>query len=143
VLLFHGFDPGRPAHSYWFTPGGGLDNGETTAEGAARELFEETGLRRTPTQLGPPVWSEVTEYPFDGLRYRQEQDFFLVRVDSWQVDTAGFDQVERDTVDGHRWWSAVELAATAERYYPENLPDLLEGLFAGGVGGTGHRSLEG
>ena len=128
VLLFHGYDPARPGHGYWFTPGGGLDEGETMAEGAARELHEETGLRLPVERLGPPVYREVTEYPFDGVQYRQEQEFFLVRVESWQVDTAGFEEAERNSVDGHRWWTLDELATTDQRYYPLNLADLLRGL---------------
>jgi 8-oxo-dGTP pyrophosphatase MutT (NUDIX family) len=128
VLLFHGFDPARPTHGYWFTPGGGLDDGETMAQGAARELFEETGLRMAVDELGPPVWREVTEFPFDGLRYRQEQEFFVVRVESWEVDTGGFEEVERNSVDAHRWWTLADLAATDQRYYPTNLPELLRGF---------------
>ncbi|MFR9778011.1 NUDIX hydrolase [Micromonospora sp. MS34] len=125
VLLFAGTDPGRPGHGYWFTPGGGLHAGEAPAEGAARELAEETGLRLGPDELGAPVWSETVEFPFDGVWYRQEQEFFLVRVASWEVDTTGFDEVERASVHGHRWWRVNELAATTERYYP---PDLSERL---------------
>jgi 8-oxo-dGTP pyrophosphatase MutT (NUDIX family) len=125
VLLFAGTDPARPSHAYWFTPGGGLDPGESPADGAARELAEETGLRLTPAELGPPVWAETAEFPFDGVWYRQEQEFFLVRVPAWEVDTAGFDEVERASVTGHRWWSLDELAGTDERYYPEDLPAVL------------------
>ncbi|OLB76712.1 MAG: NUDIX hydrolase [Actinobacteria bacterium 13_2_20CM_2_71_6] len=128
VLLFHGFDPARPGHGYWFTVGGGLDEGETQVQGAARELFEETGMRVDPEELGEPVWREVTEFPFDGVWYRQEQEFFLLRVPAWEVDTAGFDEVERASVDDHRWWSADELEATGERYYPPSLPTLLRSL---------------
>ncbi|TDB75028.1 NUDIX hydrolase [Micromonospora sp. KC723] len=131
LLLFEGFDPARPDHRYWFTPGGGLDPGETPAQGAARELAEETGLRLAPAELGDPVWSETVEFPFDGVRYRQEQEFFLVRVDAWEVDTAGFDAVERATVSGYRWWPAAELATTDQRYYPENLPVVLVRALAG------------
>jgi 8-oxo-dGTP pyrophosphatase MutT (NUDIX family) len=128
VLLFHGYDPARPAHGYWFTPGGGLDDGETMPAAAARELYEETGLKLDGDQLGPAVWREVTEFPFAGRRYRQEQEFFVVRVESWEVDTSGFDEVERDSVDAHRWWTLAELAATDQRYYPDNLPELLRGF---------------
>ena len=134
VLLFDGSDPGRPGHRYWFTPGGGLDRGETPAEGAARELAEETGLRLAPAELGAPVWSETIEFPFDGVWYRQEQEFYLVRVPGWEVDTAGFDEIERASVHGHRWWAVAELAATAERYYPIDLPDRLGRVLAGSGG---------
>jgi 8-oxo-dGTP pyrophosphatase MutT (NUDIX family) len=125
VLLFRGRDPARPEHRYWFTPGGGLDPGESPVSGAVRELAEETGLRVTPEELGEPVWREVTEFTFAGRWYRQEQQFFLVRVPAWEVDTAGFDQVERETIDDHRWWTMDELARTPERFYPADLPEVL------------------
>jgi 8-oxo-dGTP pyrophosphatase MutT (NUDIX family) len=128
VLLFHGYDPARPEHAYWFTPGGGLDERETAAEGAARELFEETGLSVPADRLGGAVRREITEFPFAGNWYRQEQEFFLLRVDSWQVDTVGFSDIERDSVDGHRWWSVEDLDATTERYYPADLADLVRSL---------------
>ncbi|MEU6022143.1 NUDIX domain-containing protein [Micromonospora sp. NPDC047134] len=126
LLLFRGFDPARPEDGrWWFTPGGGLDPGESYPEGAARELAEETGLRLAMTQFGEPVHAEVTEFSFDGVWYRQEQRFFLVRVAAHEVDTTGFSEVERNSVDGHRWWSAQELRSTAERCYPLDLPEVL------------------
>lgn len=131
VLLFHGIDPARPWHSYWFTPGGGLDPGESWADGAARELVEETGLRRNPAELGDPVWSETIEYPFDGRWYRQEQKFFLVRVPSGEIDVTGLRGIERDTIDSYRWWTIDELDTTDERIYPKELPGLLRQLLEG------------
>ena len=125
VLLFHGVDPGRPSHHYWFTPGGGLSPGEPAVVGAARELAEETGLVRTASDLGQAVFEETTEFPFDGVWYRQEQEFFLLRVPSWVVDTAGFDEIERGSITNHRWWSIDELERTKERYYPDELPTVL------------------
>ncbi|MFI7429243.1 NUDIX hydrolase [Micromonospora sp. NPDC049836] len=141
VLLFEGSDPARPAHRYWFTPGGGLHPEETPAEGAARELAEETGLRLAPAELGDPVRAETIEFPFDGVWYRQEQEFFLVRVPGWAVDTAGFDEIERASVHGHRWWTAAELAASTERYYPADLPDLLTRALGAGSVPAGNGSL--
>jgi 8-oxo-dGTP pyrophosphatase MutT (NUDIX family) len=128
TLLLRGGDPARPGLRWWFTPGGGLEPGESPAEGAARELFEETGLRVEPSALGAPVWHQVAEFSFDGRSYRQDQDFFLVRVDEWAVDTAGFDPEERATIDAHRWWSADEIAASDELIYPAELADLLRRL---------------
>jgi 8-oxo-dGTP pyrophosphatase MutT (NUDIX family) len=131
VLLLRGFDPDTPHRRYWFTVGGGLDPGESPAEGAARELFEETGLPVSPHEFDEPVWHEVTEFPFEGRRYRQEQDFYLVRVDSWEVDLSRLDDVERRSTDAHRWWSVPELSATTEQIYPVELPALLTRLLRG------------
>jgi ADP-ribose pyrophosphatase YjhB (NUDIX family) len=125
TLLLRGGDPARPGLRWWFTPGGGLNDGEGPAEGAARELFEETGLRVEPADLGDPVWHQVTEFSYDGRQYRQDQDFYLLRVTEWQIDTAGFDAEEQRTIDAHRWWSAAELDATDETIYPEELAELL------------------
>ena len=44
ILLQHCHDPSTPAEgSWWNTTGGGLDEGETSAQAAVRELREETG----------------------------------------------------------------------------------------------------
>ena len=125
TLLFHGGDPARPGESWWTTPGGGLSAGETPAEGAARELWEETGLRVDPAELGEPVFQEVTEFSHNHQAYRQAQEFFLLRVPEWQVDTAGFDDDERLSISGHRWWSQAELEASQEPIYPRGLAGLL------------------
>jgi 8-oxo-dGTP pyrophosphatase MutT (NUDIX family) len=125
ALLLRGTDPARPGLRWWFTPGGGLNDGETPAEGAARELHEETGLLVTPDQLGRPVWHEVTHFSYDSNDYRQAQDFYLLRVSEWQVDTTGFDPEERATIDQHRWWSADELDTTDETIFPADLAGLL------------------
>ena len=128
VLLFRGFDPASPDIRFWFTVGGGLDQGETAAQGALRELREETGLALDEEHLEGPIWHQTTDFPFDGRWYRQDQDFFAVRVESWQVSYEGHDPEEHATIDGHRWWSLPELLATSERYYPAELPTILTGI---------------
>jgi 8-oxo-dGTP pyrophosphatase MutT (NUDIX family) len=130
TLLLRGGDPARPGLRWWFTPGGGLNPGERPADGAARELFEETGLRVDPAQLGEPIWHQVTQFSYDRQEYRQEQDFYLLRVPEWKIDTTGFDDEEKLTIDGHRWWSAEELDATDETVYPEDLAGLLRRVSA-------------
>jgi 8-oxo-dGTP pyrophosphatase MutT (NUDIX family) len=125
VLLFRGTDPGRPGSRYWFTAGGGLDPGESPREGAARELREETGLTVTPDALGGPIYSEVADFPYDGRWYRQEQEFFVLRVDSWEVEVDGFDAEERASIDTHAWWSADDLDRTDQEIHPIDLARLL------------------
>jgi 8-oxo-dGTP pyrophosphatase MutT (NUDIX family) len=128
VLMFRGTDPGRPGSRYWFTAGGGVDEGETLVDAAIRELWEETGLRITPDQLGPSLWQETTDFPFNGRWFRQDQDFFVVRVEAWEVSVDGFGEDERISIDGHRWWSAAEIEATTEKIYPLDLAARLRGL---------------
>ena len=128
LLLLHGFDPARPDQSYWFTVGGGAEPGESLAQAAARELREEAGLAAQPADLGDPVWHEVAEFSFQGTSYRQEQDFFLLRVSSPEIRADGLDDEEAAVIDGHRWWTPAELEATTEPYYPAGLPALLRSL---------------
>ena len=126
VLLFRGVDPDSPERgTWWLTPGGGLDPGETAAQGAARELFEETGLRLDPAALGEPVHERVAEFVFDGQAYRQSEQFFLARVDAHDVDTAGFTPLEVEAMLEHRWWTAEELRTTDAVVYPQALAQVL------------------
>jgi aspartyl/glutamyl-tRNA(Asn/Gln) amidotransferase C subunit len=130
VLLLHGRDPNEPEVWFWVVTGGGLEPGETDRDGAVRELFEESGLRADPGGLVGPVHREVVDFSFEGASYRQDQVFFVLRVDSWAVDTSGFEPVEVANVDAHRWWSVAELRATDEVYYPAQLPELLSDVLA-------------
>lgn len=136
VLLLHGFDPARPREPYWFTVGGGAEPGESLAQAAARELFEETGISADAAELGEPVWHEVSDFSFDGTSYRQEQDFFELRIGSAVVMTDGLEQEEAAVIDGHRWWTVADLEATAEVFYPRDLPRLLRELAARALGAT-------
>jgi hypothetical protein len=86
---------------------------------------EEAGIIAAADELAGPVWQRSTEFRFDGIRYRQEEDYYLLRVGHVQVSLAGLDDMERRTVTGDGWWSREELAAAAQPFYPAELPDLL------------------
>lgn len=133
VLLFLGLDPGEPARgTWWITPGGGLDPGESPAQAAARELREETGLDLPPDALGASVHERTAEFVFDGRAYRQSEHFFLARVRTHTVDTAGFTPLEVAAVLASRWWAPAALRSTGDTVYPTDLADVL-GRVAGGA----------
>ena len=129
LLLLHGGDPAAPeAGSWWFTVGGGVDEGEALVDAAVREVFEETGLRCTADDLGEPLHSEVSTFTYGGRDITQTNHFFALRVDEHEVDLAGLDAFEQQAIDGHRWWPLEELRTTEERYYPRRLLELVDRL---------------
>ena len=129
VLLFCGIDRTRPTLApWWFAVGGALEAGEEPADAAVRELYEETGLRIYDP--GPVIMTRRFDFEFEGWAYDQEESYFLVRTTEFEPVTAGWSELERATMKGHRWWSIEDLRATTETVYPDALADLLEALLA-------------
>lgn len=128
VLLFQGFDPARPHELFWFTVGGGVEDGEELRDTAVREALEETGVKLAPESLIGPVWRRRAVFSFDGTTFDAEEWFFTATVDGVEIDTSGFNDVEEHSISAFRWWTAEELAATDETVYPVQLAELLPGL---------------
>ena len=129
VLLFRfRFKRGPLAgQSYWATPGGALEAGESFPDAAHRELFEETGIRRDA------VTEEVAQQEFvlqldNGEHVLAEERFFLVRVADQSLSRDHWTQVENEVIADHRWWAIEELASTSETVFPETLVAILDKL---------------
>ncbi len=69
ILLFYRFRAGR---SYYILPGGGIEPGETPAQAALREGYEETGLC---FRLGPLLWERELQVEPE---YRLHEFAFLI-----------------------------------------------------------------
>ena len=75
-----------------------------------------------------PIYSEEIDLPFEGVVYRQSQDFFVMRVSEWTVNPIALDDSELHTIDEFRWLSADEVAfetAGPDPVYPPELEGLL------------------
>jgi 8-oxo-dGTP pyrophosphatase MutT (NUDIX family) len=125
---------GRPG--WWFTVGGGIEPDEDLRVAAAREAFEETGVRLEPSELVGPILRRTPEFTFLGRPCRQEELTFLARVSTTDVTTSGWTEVERAGLDGVEWWTFAQLRATAEIVYPPDLADRIEPVLRHGWDGV-------
>lgn len=126
VLLFR-FDNQRgplAGKVFWATPGGELEPGETFEQAARREMFEETGLQIDAA--GPELGRRIATFELStGEMIRADERFFAVRVDTLQISTEHWTELERDVMTQHRWWSQSELACATEQIWPEDLAQVL------------------
>ncbi|MGI5268636.1 NUDIX hydrolase [Nonomuraea sp. CA-218870] len=130
VLLLNGFDPARPERRFWFTIGGALEGEETLQEAAARELFEEAGIRVPVEALTGPHRTSTIEFAWAQYAIVQDQTFFAVRVGPARISFEHMEQIEKDTTIGHRWWSVEELETTGETVFPPDLAAILRAVNA-------------
>lgn len=126
VLLLRGHDPLLPERSWWFTPGGGLQPGESPRAGATREVLEETGYAIPEAALVGPVWERTAVFDFMHHPYVQHEHFFLARTADatnrvelvWTVE-------EHDTIEAAEWHSRGEVEAFDIEVFPLALGELL------------------
>ncbi|MCR5857188.1 NUDIX hydrolase [Mesorhizobium sp. J428] len=125
VLLFRfRFDTGPLAGTtYWATPGGGLDEGESFVDAARRELREETGIE---AEVVEAVAVRHTQFRLStGEMVAAEERYFLVRAFAEIDISRNPDPVERAFISEARWWTIDELTQSVETIFPENIAEML------------------
>ena len=139
VLLVRGHDADQPERSWWFTVGGGIDPGETDVDAALRELREEVGLVLAPEDLVGPVLTRAGIFRFFAETCRQDEVFFVARVDGGHEPTdAGWTPEERAVLDEMRWLTSAELRAETREVFPTALPDVVDAVARGWDGTVRH-----
>ena len=121
VLLMRFTPDDRPP--LWCTPGGAVDPGESYAQAARRELWEEVGL---DMECGPEVAQRTCEFlTFERVEVIADERYFRVDIDRHEVKAGALTELEQRVLAGSRWFARAELADWPETIYPADLEQLL------------------
>ncbi|MEX2547771.1 MAG: NUDIX domain-containing protein [Chloroflexota bacterium] len=112
-------------HSWWCTPGGGVEAGETDETAASRELAEELG--NVDVELGPCIWTRRHVGVFRGQPFDQAERIYLGHVAAFEPRPSPAALLEHGP-DDIRWWTADELSGADGEFAPRRLPELVRDL---------------
>lgn len=123
---------GDPQRDLWITPGGGLNDVETTEVALRRELYEETG--HTHIQIGPLVWRRRHQFRFNGETVDQSEEFFWCPTRKFEPLVTYLEEGdERDSFQELRWWPIEEIGKSTDNFVPAMMYQELVQLFENGT----------
>ncbi|MDE3105146.1 MAG: NUDIX domain-containing protein [Acidobacteriota bacterium] len=108
----------------WLTPGGEIEAGESPLQAACRELREE--LELDGVVVTGPIREEQNLLEHEGELRSNTDYFFHTQCAVEAPRLAGVTELEIRAMREIRWWSAAEIAASAERFFPVDLVGWME-----------------
>ena len=124
MLLVAGHDFSDAAHHWLFTPGGGIEAGESPAQAAARELAEETGIIVDPDRLSLLGYRQAL-FEFRALTCLASETFYYLPLEHKpQLNQERWTANERSLLDGLNWYSPHNLRQLSQAglaIYPPEL----------------------
>ena len=118
--------------SYWITVGGSLEIGETEIDALKRELYEETGIRRTNI-IEPPAWHEKVMLNFHGNNVIFSQNFYVTYVDADKISLENLTDYEINVLQDYKWWADDELKKSKEQFFPDGFIELIIPIMKGNI----------
>ena len=134
LLLMHAQDPsttrldGKYNGDFWFLIGGEQEKGESIAQTAVREIFEETSLKENEIELGPVVWKGEFDLILSGKKRKMKQQFIVVKTSKKSVELTNLTKNEKKVIKNIKWFSLQDIKNSSEIIYPVLLTKYLPAI---------------